>query len=89
MKNITHIEGRRWFQRSFGNTYCSTTIHFNDGSSEYLPYEYGYGEYCLQRACEWAEKNGYPVNKLGTTRYILEQLGASYSIADVANKREL
>jgi len=27
---VTHISGRRWFQKSYGNTYHTTTWEFTD-----------------------------------------------------------
>lgn len=45
-----HIEGRRWFQKTYGQTYNTVRI-FKDGKQvAYLPIEYGYGEFYLQRA---------------------------------------
>ena len=42
-----HIEGRRWFQRTYGNTYNTVRI-FKDG------------EYFLQRAFDWLGHYGMP-----------------------------
>ena len=54
-----HIECRRWFQKSYGNTYNTVYIHRGDESIK-LPMEYGYGDYFMQRAQEWLGKNGFP-----------------------------
>ena len=82
-KKVTHIEGRRWFQRSYGNTYHTATLHFSDGTSETSPKQYGYGEQCLQTAFEMMglEYTG--------TRGLREDLNITYSISDVSRERDL
>lgn len=56
--NTLKIEGRRWFQKSYGNTYHSVTVYVND---EVLrkDFEYGYGNQYLQTAIELLQANGY------------------------------
>lgn len=94
-----HIEGRRWFQRTYGNTYHTATI-YKDGVCVYKsPKQYGYGEQFLQTAWEWLGRNGYPdCAEPGTngfrwknygTQYLRETLGGSYSVIDVARERDL
>lgn len=83
-----HISGRRWFQRSYGNTYHTVTI-YKDGEPVYTsPRTYGYGDHFLQTAVEWLRKNGYPDAEYGT-RYLREVLGGSYEVVDVARERDL
>lgn len=53
------IIGRRWFQKSFGNTYHTAEIWFNGELLHKTGMVYGYGEHYLQTATEWLEKNGY------------------------------
>ena len=57
------IIGRRWFQRTSGNTYntAEVTVIFSDGTiSDFkLPREYGYGDYYLQRATDELERLGF------------------------------
>lgn len=57
-----HITGRRWFQRTYGNTYNSATITvYRDGEEPmtvYLSKAYGYGDYYLQRAADELERIG-------------------------------
>lgn len=92
-----HIECRRWFQKSVGNTYHSVYI-FKDGECiGKVPYEYGYGTHCLQTAFEWlcSEDFIYNVkrNNNGTLEKPLWQyfqsIQASTSIIDVARKQDL
>lgn len=92
-----HIEGRRWFQKTFGNTYNTVRI-FKDGEEvAFLPYGYGYGDYYLQRAHEWLGENGNPemaakhsngCTKENTTIWLREN-GHSYSCIDVQRKKDL
>lgn len=90
IKSIQVI-GRRWFQRTYGNTYNTVQIKVDGEQVAYLPFEYGYGEYYMQRAEEWLVKNGY-VNK-GTShlRYRLEDAGVKldYFAIDVDRKKDL
>lgn len=53
-----HIEGRRWFQRTFGNTYHSVRIWINGEQVVCLPFQYGYGEQFLQTALDWLREQG-------------------------------
>lgn len=97
MKSMNiHISGRRWFQRTYGNTYNSVTIYRNGEQIAYLPRSYGYGEYYLQRAIEWLGDNGYPrfaekhdngCSAIGTAE--LRDMGVSWSVSDVARQRDL
>jgi len=93
-----HIEGRRWFQKTWGNTYHSVRI-FKDGKElVYLPYEYRYGNQFLQTAFEWLGNNGMPellekhpngsLKNYGT-RYLREEMGSTYSVIDVGRKGDL
>jgi len=88
-----HIEGRRWFQRTYGNTYHSVRI-FEDGEQiAYLPQQYGYDDQYIQTAIEWLEAN----NKIeprdrrtpGGTLFLRETLKASYSVSDVSREKDL
>lgn len=93
-----HIEGRRWFQRTYGNTYHSVRI-FKDGKQvAYLPRQYGYGDQWLQTAFEWLGANGMPEllekhangsPKFYGTQYLREQMNGTYSVIDVDRQRDL
>ena len=56
--NTMKIEGKRWFQRSYGNTYHTVKVFVND---EILKSEitYGYGSNYLTTAAELLKENGY------------------------------
>jgi len=60
---MTHyfaVTGKRWFQRTNGNTYHSVLVErvFGVGESykrevlAYVPFQYGYGDHYLQTAAE-------------------------------------
>ena len=82
-KKVTHIEGRRWFQRSHGNTYHTATLHFDDGTSKTSDITYGYDDQYLQTAYEMM---GLPY---AGTRGLREELGITYSVSDVAREKDL
>lgn len=92
-----HIEGRRWFRRTYGNTYTTTRIYRDGECIAYLPITGGYGDYYLQRAHEWLGANGYPElaqrHKNGSptvcTTIWLREHGHSHSVADVAREKDL
>lgn len=57
-KSITII-GRRWFERTNGNTYFSADIFVNGEQVHRIDFEYGYGSFYKQASTEWLYKNGY------------------------------
>ena len=88
---VKHIECKRWFQRSYGNTYNSVSLYLENGETVTLSKTYGYGDYCLQRAEEWIKENcdcPNPDNLTGT-RFLREVVGATYSIIDVSRQKDL
>lgn len=91
-----HIEGRRWFQTTYGNTYHSVRIWINGEQVAYLPFQYGYGEGFLQTALDWLDDNGYIKreeysngSKAYGTLFLREGLGGTYSVIDVQRKKDL
>jgi|DEB0MinimDraft_3_1074331.scaffolds.fasta_scaffold37754_2 hypothetical protein len=82
-RKVTHIEGRRWFQKTYGNTYHTTTLFYDDGTSEKSDRHYGYGEQCLQTAFEMMDL------EYTGTRGLREDLGITYSIVDVERQKDL
>jgi hypothetical protein len=85
-----HIEARRWFQRTHGNTYHSVTIH-GAGEPIRVDFAYGYGDQWAQTALDALRAAGRAPDdgQHGTTRYLRETLGATYSVADVARQKDL
>lgn len=86
--NSLHITARRWFQRTYGNTYHSVQIFIDGKEVVYIPFQYGYGEQWLQTAVQWMRANGYPSMEYGT-RYLREEMGGTYDVTDVQRKKDL
>lgn len=53
-----HIEGRRWFQRTYGNTYHTVTVYANGAQVFKSPKAYGYGDQWIQTALDWLRADG-------------------------------
>ncbi len=92
MKALTII-GRRWFERTNGNTYHSVEVYVDGVKLTKIPLTYGYGTQYLQTARDFLE-----VNKLlpGITdntvlwRYCEESgIALVDSVTDVQRKRDL
>lgn len=85
-----HIEGRRWFRRTYGNTYTSAYIYQDGKCIASLGPTGGYGDHYITMAIDWLKANGrVPADAGYGTRYLREVLGASYSVADVTRERDL
>lgn len=90
------IFGRRWFSRTYGNTYFSAVISVNDEHVCTIR-EDGYGDYYKQRSWDWLARNGY-VNPEKYNHGGLEQphvycerqqIVFRSSVNDVTSKRQL
>lgn len=67
------VSGRRWFQRSYGNTYHAVTV-YADGFSFHLPVQYGYGDQWRQTAREWLAGVGFKGSiEIGSVRDVGRQ----------------
>ena len=53
------IIGKRWIDKMYGNTYCSSRVYINGKEEFRVPWTYGYGNYYEQKAWEELEKRGY------------------------------
>lgn len=90
-----HIVGKRWFQRTCGNTYHSVKIYVIEETKlmreiAYIPFEYGYGDGFLQTAIDWLKANGHaPADAKGNTLYLREVLDSTYDVIDVQRKKDL
>jgi len=97
------VEGRRWFQRSAGNTYCAADVFitFTDGTEAviYVPVQYGYGDFYLQAATDALERAGYMPDREHAAngsaepawRYFRDDRGIPfrYRAVDVARQKDL
>jgi hypothetical protein len=98
-KDITSITiiGRRWRQRSTGNTYCTATIMVNGVPVHRTEPEYGYGDYYEQAAWEWlaAEKivdpERYAFGGLRPAHDYCREHGIAFhrEVSDVTRERDL
>lgn len=94
MKSL-HIEGRRWFRRTAGNTYCTSRIFLDGKLVATLGPTGGYGDQPLTNAMEWLAANGYPDcvdARNGSpkgTLYLRETLHGTYSVVDVPREKDL
>lgn len=61
MKTIT-ILARRWFDKTWGNTYHSVRVLVDGVEIGYEPFQYGYGECYLQTAHALLQKNGSSID---------------------------
>jgi hypothetical protein len=92
-----HVVGRRWFQRTYGNTYHVADIYVNDKLVHTTPMEYGYGDQFQWTAAQWLEDNGYikrERSKNGSCDpmwVVAERMGFKYSyeVYDVRRQRDL
>ena len=53
------IIGRRWFEKTNGNTYHSVEVYANNKLIGRDPYQYGYGDQYLQTAHDILQREGY------------------------------
>jgi len=63
MKTVTII-GRKWFEKTNGNTYHTASIIVNGEHVITTPMEYGYGDQYQRTAEVWLRANGYMPNEL-------------------------
>lgn len=94
-KSITVI-GRRWFQRTYGNTYHTSEIIVDGKTVHKTPREYGYGDQYAYTAWDWLIANGFvpePEDKGRTTHWqqMRDELGIAYTYRalDVERQRDL
>ncbi len=91
MKKLTglHIEGRRWFRKSAGNTYSSAKIYAN-GEWLITLRAGGYGDYYLQMALDWLREHKLiPEGNNYGTLYLRETLHGTCSVIDVPREKDL
>lgn len=90
MKNINtlRIYGRRWFQKSYGNTYHTVRVVVND--EEFISdITYGYGDHYKETARQLLKSKGYSVPEpLGFNSYLHDNDYQS-TVVDVNRKKDL
>lgn len=84
------IHGKRWFQKTYGNTYHTARIYVDGELVTTTPMQYGYGEQYMQTAWEWLQCNGYIDGVAKFSSYALRaELIAVSSVVDVDRKKDL
>lgn len=88
-KPSLHIEARRWFGRTNGNTYYSVRIHVGGREMHYIPHEYVYDDQWLQTALDWLASEGLAEKGEYGTRYLVAELHGTFLLSDVSCKKDL
>lgn len=89
------IQARRWFQKSYGNTYFAGELYINDQLVVKIDFQYGYDNQCVVELIELAIKEGkLPANteKNAVWRYldnICPRDQQIINIIDVKRKKDL
>ena len=89
MKKIKTLEihGRRWFQKTYGNTYHSVQVCVNGKETLTCNFAYGYDSHYKQTALELLKDSGYDVP---TSWYELNRnADVVTSVEDVPRKKDL
>lgn len=85
------IEGRLWFDKTYGNTYFSNRIWINGKVAFEMPMEYGYEEQYFHRAIQHLQSWGYfAEGKTPSAWEIRDEMGVHlYKVATYGKKSEL
>jgi len=90
---VIHISGRRWFQRTYGNTYHSVTVYIDGEKVWNSGQHYGYGEQYVQTAMEWLQSKGHiaMAGHYEKPRIYAERTGIKITteVSDVAREKDL
>ena len=89
MKKIETLKiyGRRWFQKSYGNTYHTVTVIVN-GEEMKSGITYGYGNHYLQTAADLLRSAGYDIPENNGEAYAM-MTKYEHEAADVKRKKDL
>jgi len=92
-RNIVII-GRRWFAKTYGNTYHSAEIIIDGVRVHRIDFSYGYGDQYLYNAFGWLSANGfirgYDPGKSVPWRWSQDhEVKLDYSVSDVGRKKDL
>ena len=97
MKSIV-VTAKRWFQRTYGNTYFTASIIVNGETVANLPFQYGYGDHYMDVAADTLERLGMMPGRSHSQNGSADPLwhwcrkngiALSYSAADVSRKKDL
>ncbi len=89
-KHLTII-GKRWFQKSFGNTYHSTRVLIDGIEVYHCPFNYGYDDSFIQTAIKGMQEAGILAkDKDYWTQHLRDEFKSFNTIrTDVTRKRDL
>lgn len=86
------VQGRRWFQKSYGNTYHTASVSIGDESYS-SDKTYGYGDQYIQTALELLHAHGHllEINSPSALTIHCREAGIPYliQVADVSRERDL
>lgn len=86
--NTLRIYGRRWFQKTYGNTYHAVRVIVN-GEEIISNVTYGYGDHYKETARQLLESNGFEVpESLKFNRYLHDN-GFEATVVNVDRKKDL
>jgi len=97
MKSV-RVNGRRWFDRHWGNTYCASEIVVDDEIVAHCEMEYGYDQFYMQAAADKLEAMGYMPDRehysnggaQALWRYCQDRgIKCEYSATDVGTRAQL
>jgi hypothetical protein len=88
------VSGRRWFERTNGNTYHSVSVTVDGEHIGTVPFAYGYGDQYMQTATEILSRDPRFAGNLDGPvylRYALADLGHTFGVevSDVSRRRDL
>lgn len=63
MKKVVMIFGRKWFSKTYGNTYHTFELIFDDHTSYTSKVLYGYGRMFEQNARQYCADNGIVISE--------------------------
>ena len=86
--NTLRIYGRRWFQKTYGNTYHAVRVIVN-GEEITSNINYGYGDHYKETARQLLESNGFEVPEPLKFNGYLYDNGFESSVVDVKRKKDL
>ena len=89
MKRIETLKiyGKRWFQKSYGNTYHTVTVIVN-GEEMKSGITYGYGNHYLQTAADMPRNAGYDIPENNGEAYAM-MTKYEHAATDVKRKKDL
>ena len=89
MKRIETLKiyGKRWFQKSYGNTYHTVTVIVN-GEEMKSGITYGYGNHYLQTAADMLRNAEYDIPKYNGEAYAM-MTRYEHNAEDVKRKKDL